>query len=374
MKKLCLIGLTTLSLLTGCGQESANKNIQPNESLVSEDAYNQILEAYRVPAIAGLIMQQGETLEEFAVGRRAIESPIEVEAIDRWHLGSITKSFTATLTAKLIELGYLNWHTTIGDVFHADEYPASLVLVTIEQLLSHSGGITADIIKVPGWESYFSSTTDIVEQRLSLATELLKLSSGNKVGKFSYSNGSFVIAGAMLERIMADSWENLLTNYLLEPLDIHDAQFGAPNDGFDYSQPYGHKSSNSGWQSISPVERYSDNPLAMGPAGTLSMSLTSLAKYAQEHVQGHHGKSGMLTQETFQKLHSEVGNLGYGHGWIIKGTQISHSGTNTMWYAHLGIDLSAELVAIAATNVGGDTGAGVTDNIIKVMLSRNIKQ
>ena len=374
MKNTIATALTSWMLLSGCGQESSNKNIQPSDSLTTESAFTEIIDAYKVPAIGGLIMQNSIILEQFAIGKRASESSIPVEESDLWHLGSITKSFTATLTAKLVELNYLDWNTTIGEVFYPEEYPASLSAVTIEQLLSHSGGITDDIIKVAGWKSYFTVSSDIKEQRLSLASELLKISSNQNIGKFSYSNGSFVIAGAMLERIMSDSWENLLTDFILLPLDIHNTQFGAPNDGYDFSQPYGHKARDGSWESIAPTERYSDNPLAMGPAGTLSMSLSSLAKYAQEHVLGHNGQSDLLKQATFQKLHTDNYNIGYSSGWFIDGSQISHSGTNTMWYAHLGIDLSKELIVIAVTNVGGDTGTGVTDNIVNVLLNRHISQ
>jgi CubicO group peptidase (beta-lactamase class C family) len=36
---------------------------------------------------------------------------------DVFHIGSCTKSMTATLTAMLIEEGKLRWDTTIADVF-----------------------------------------------------------------------------------------------------------------------------------------------------------------------------------------------------------------------------------------------------------------
>ncbi len=47
-------------------------------------------------------------------------------------------------------------------------------------------------------------------------------------------------------------------------------------------------------------------------------------------------------------------------------------GSNTMWYAHIGIDFGTKTVGvIAVTNVGGDRGVAVTDNIINVLLDRN---
>ena len=61
---------------------------------------------------------------------------------DKFHIGSVTKSMTATVAAMLIERGKISWTTTIGDSFpdlgdqlHPDYRP-----VTLEQLLAPRSG------------------------------------------------------------------------------------------------------------------------------------------------------------------------------------------------------------------------------------------
>jgi hypothetical protein len=156
------------------------------------------------------------------------------------------------------------------------------------------------------------------------------------------------------------------------PLGINDVQFGAPYEGTEHSQPYGHELVSGNWHPVSPTDPYSDNPKAMGPAGTLSMSLDSLILYVTAHMVGVNGQSSLLSQSSFEKLHQKIPGVDYAMGWFVDGTNIYHPGSNTMWYAHIGIDFGSKTVGvIAITNVGGDRGIAVTDNIINVLLDRN---
>lgn len=47
-------------------------------------------------------------------GLRAVGFRDRVTTNDQWHLGSITKPMTATLAARLVEKGCINWETTIA--------------------------------------------------------------------------------------------------------------------------------------------------------------------------------------------------------------------------------------------------------------------
>lgn len=371
MKQYIAMSLITLLLVACGGGSNTPKTVIPDIQLTTTEAFNEVLNQHVVPAIGGAYIEGDQIKENFVLGLRVQGSVEPLALADRWHLGSITKSFTSTLAAKLIELSYLEWNTKISEVFDINEYDSKYANVTLEQLLSHTGGIHADIRDVSGWLDYFTSTEDLLLQRTMMANDLMHMS-GNTIGVHEYSNGSFVIAGAMLERIMGDSWEILLTDFVLTPLNIFDVQFGAPTDGWDNSQPYGHELLNGGWSPMSPDNAFSDNPKAMGPAGTLSMSLDSLSQYLIAHMIGKSGQSTLLEQSSFEKLHRKVSGTDYAMGWYVDGSNIYHPGSNTFWYAHIGIDFGSKTVGvIALTNVGGDRGIAVTDNIIDVLLDRN---
>ena len=371
MKHLISIVLTAL-LLGACGGASNVPDpVIPDTQLTTTEAFNLVLDQYAVPAIGGVYIEGSQVQEQFALGVRVQGSTETLLYSDRWHLGSITKSFTSTLAARLIEDGFIAWNMKISDVLEVNEYAQKYANVTLEQLLSHTGGIHGEIMDVPSWIDYFTNNEDIIVQRKSIVKELLHMS-GNTIGGFKYSNGSYVIAGAMIERVMNENWETLLKNHVLTPLGINDIQFGAPYDGSVNSQPYGHELINSSWYPVPPTDPFSDNPKVMGPAGTLSMSLDSLAIYVTAHMIGVKGQSTLLTQSSFEKLHQKIPGTNYAMGWFVDGTNIYHPGSNTMWYAHIGLDFGAKTIGvIAVTNVGGDIGIAVTDNIIDVLLDRN---
>jgi CubicO group peptidase (beta-lactamase class C family) len=99
-----------------------------------------------LPALAAAVVKDGSIVAAGAVGVRVHGIDIKVTIDDRFHLGSDTKAMTATLVAMLVEEGKLRWDLTIGEVLGGDVpgMNPQLAAVTLEQLLSHSGGIPSD--------------------------------------------------------------------------------------------------------------------------------------------------------------------------------------------------------------------------------------
>ena len=59
--------------------------------------------------------------------------------------------------------------------------------------------------------------------------------------EFLYSNAGYVIAGAMLEQVTGESWEELIRTEVFEPLGMTRAGFGAPGSADAVDQPRGHR-------------------------------------------------------------------------------------------------------------------------------------
>ena len=101
-----------------------------------------LLAAYGLPALAAAVAKKGEIVAAGAVGTRQAGADIPVTVNDRFHIGSDTKAMTALLAAMLVEQGKLRWKSTTAEVF--PEFVAGMdpgfATVTLEQLLSHSGG------------------------------------------------------------------------------------------------------------------------------------------------------------------------------------------------------------------------------------------
>src|SRR5665213_3350039 len=100
-----------------------------------------ILEGIRkkhdLPALAVVVVKDGKICARAAVGVRKWRDPTPVTTNDVFHIGSCTKSMTATLTAILIEEGKLRWDTTIAEIFPElkGQMDKHYETVTVDQLL-----------------------------------------------------------------------------------------------------------------------------------------------------------------------------------------------------------------------------------------------
>jgi CubicO group peptidase (beta-lactamase class C family) len=88
----------------------SNPPCQHAAAVVLEGGLGWLQDQDHNPAIAALVEIDGRVVADAAIGRRALGHPQLVTADDRWHIGSDTKAFTATL-------------------------------ITIRQLLSHTAGL-----------------------------------------------------------------------------------------------------------------------------------------------------------------------------------------------------------------------------------------
>jgi Beta-lactamase class C and other penicillin binding proteins len=94
----------------------------------------------------------------------------KVTVDDKFHLGSVTKSMTATVAAMLVEQGKISWTTTIGEAFPElkSEIHPDYLGVTLEQLLSHaerrSRRCSGDL-----WRKAWAANGTAAEQRLALS-------------------------------------------------------------------------------------------------------------------------------------------------------------------------------------------------------------
>ena len=74
-----------------------------------DDFLKPIRLAHNVPALAAILVHGERIAGIGAVGYRKSGEAVAVGRDDRWHLGSIGKSMTATMIARLVERGMLNW-------------------------------------------------------------------------------------------------------------------------------------------------------------------------------------------------------------------------------------------------------------------------
>ena len=309
-----------------------------------------------------MVMQNGEILGSAVDGKRKKGSKAGLTVDDRWHIGSITKSVTATMLARLVEKGELSWSTSISDVFSkVDGLDAGWKDVTLEHLLTHTSGAPANFPFLTNFKKPAEGEARMSERK-STVINLLKKKPGSSPGEaFEYSNAGYTIAGVLAEQITGKPWEALVRQEVFDPLQIQNAGFGPPQDNAgELSQPRGH-SRFLGF--VMAAGSKADNTPVIGPAGTIHMTLREMLVYANEHLQGDKNNGILLKADTYKRLHTPLLE-NYAYGWVIDTPQESdvdsvvwHNGSNTMWYALLAYVPDINAVFAVTSNDGNIMGA-----------------
>ena len=336
---------------------------------------------YQLIGLAGAIVTSDGLVEIGAVGTRAHESLVPVTIYDRWHLGSITKSMTATLTAVLVERGVLEWTTTLEGAFpDFTGIRPDLGPVPIEPILAHRGGFTNDLSQFSTWEQMWTSTDPLRVQRHAFAVEVLGTAPEfSPLNTFHYSNVGYVIAGAMLEAVIGEDWEALMRAGLFAPLGMADTGFGAPGVAGTMDQPRGHRGQGTARTALEPGDPRADNPPALGPAGTVHATMQDLARYVAFHLAGEQEREDLLlSAETIRRLHTPDPGFDYASGWVVTqrewaaGRALFHAGSNTLWLAVVWIAPEKDFAVLVATNQGGDTAFEATDLAAWRLIQRHL--
>ena len=322
-----------------------------------------------LPAIGGIVIIDGKMTRPSVHGLRKFGGTEPVRAEDRWHVGSCTKAMTATLVASFVEEGEVSWDTTIGEVFGEDAAIGEAYRpVTLRMLVTNRSGIPG---RAPGeiWSNAWKANDapDLVAARRQFVEAMLNVEPSFEPGtSYEYSNNGYVTAGAMLEQISGQSWEDLMRERIFEPLQMKSAGFGAPGTPGTEDQPWGHRDLQS------PVEPgpSADNPKVIGPAGTVHASLEDIARFVRMHLLRETGP--VLKQaETFDFLHQiGEGNRNYAAGWVVLnrdwagGQALTHSGSNTMNNCLIWFAPEKQFACIIVTNIATDEAKELSDQAV----------
>lgn len=342
-------------------------------SVVSLDTVLEPIRAsHDLPALAAAIVRDGAVVALGAVGVRALGSAPRVTAADLWHLGSCTKAMTATLIARLVERGMLDWTTTVASVFPelADSIPAAWHDVTIEQLLTHRSGLPEDRAPDPViFPRMRAMSGPLAAQRREVVSLVLRREPASEPGStMTYANHGYVVAAAMAERRAGAVWEELMHAEVFEPLGLRDVGYGPPGSLQALDQPLGHRGS----QPLGGP--FADNPPVLGPAGRVHASLESWARFVAAHLAGARGEpvlttdgTPFLSAESWRRLHTPPAGGDYAAGWAVlerdwaDGRVLVHNGSNTLWFAVVWIAPARDLAVLVATNAGSQDAAIAVD-------------
>jgi len=334
-----------------------------------------VLEKHDLPGMAAAVVADGRIVAIGAAGVRRRGGPERVTTDDRFHVGSCTKAMTATLCAILVQEGKLTWDTTPEQVFPdlREGFRPEFRKVTLRQLLTHRSGTPKDLDRGGLWGRLRRFDGEPTEVRRLLVQRVLGQAPECEPGtKFVYSNAGYAIAGHVAETVAGKPWEDLMREKLFMPLGMKSADFEAPGTKDANDQPRGHTASGK------PVEPGpdADNPPALGPAGTVHCSIADWARFVALHLGDVPGSPQLLRTETLATLHTPFQGEPprYALGWMLVerdwagGTALTHSGSNTLWFAVAWLAPAKHAAVLVACNQGGTEAEKACDEVASVLV------
>ncbi len=161
---------------------------------------------------AALVARNGKTVFAQAYGLADREKKTPNALKTRFRIGSMNKMFTAVATLQLVQSGKLDLKAPFGK--YLTDYPNQDVAskVTIDQLLSHTGG-TGDIFG-PQFDQRRLELKTLRDYVNLYGTRALQFEPGSR---WQYSNYGFLLLGVLIEKVSGQSYYDYVRDHIFKP-------------------------------------------------------------------------------------------------------------------------------------------------------------
>jgi CubicO group peptidase (beta-lactamase class C family) len=330
------------------------------------DTLSALAQKHQVPG-AQLAIHYGGTTVAIEVGEVQPGTGRPITRDTAFPIGSITKTFTATLAMILVAEGDLELDAPLGE--HIPEL-GDVGDVTLRQVLSHTGGFP---VGPDSEELLTASMRRCVMDYCRRQNLVLPPGTG-----FSYSNLGYVLVGHLIETITRMTWWDAMKSIVLRPLRIEPTLVGAP-EGRPVGRPLatGH-SVNTVIGRTQPVKPFL--ALAEAPACGLATSAVDLVSLGSTLLSGRAQALLPVTYVTeMQRAVPHTEPIGWADGW---GLGLAVFGNpSTAWVGHVGsvggivsnLRLDPVSRCVVAFTSNANTGRGMWDELVEELRREGLR-
>lgn len=247
-----------------------------------------VMEEWKVPGLAAAVVQNGQVAFVRPYGLRDVEAGLQVTADTQFQLMSVSKSFTATGLALLVEERRMDWKKPVREYIPEFRLNDAIATdrVTVRDLLCHHSGLPRhDWIWLPG---------DLSPAQMLAAMRYLDLSDDIR-NTFQYSNLGYLVASMVAERVSGQSWAEFtraLTDKLHMNVTFTVQELAAAADA---AVPYAMEGDTRLRSKLWPV--------SVTAAGGMSTSIASFANWLRFHLgKGEFAGQRLLSPSLIKEL------------------------------------------------------------------------
>ncbi|MED1116640.1 serine hydrolase domain-containing protein [Bacillus paramycoides] len=200
------------------------ENVSNSLQTSTQRDHNSVKQAMRdtlqlgYPGILAKTSEYGKTWS-YAAGIADLRTKKPMKTDFRFRIGSVTKTFVATVLLQLAGENRLNLDDSIEKwlpgVIQGNGYDGKQI--TIRQILNHTSGI-ADYIQSKDFDIMDTKKSYTAEEFVKMG---ISLPPDFAPGKgWSYSNTGYVLLGILIEKVTGNSYAEEIENRIIEPLEL----------------------------------------------------------------------------------------------------------------------------------------------------------
>ena len=169
-----------------------------------------------------VMTRRGNDISHLTAGVADQATGEPMQPLDRVHIGSITKTFVATVVLQLVAERRLSLHDSVqrwlpgvlvGHGYHPDR-------ITIREFLQHTSGLR-DYVNTPGWET--PQVLERIWRPRQLVAAALRL--GPPLSGWNYSDTNYILLGMLIRRVTGHTPMAEIQRRILNPLGLRDTSF-----------------------------------------------------------------------------------------------------------------------------------------------------
>lgn len=231
-------------------------------------------ELFKVPGCAIAIVEGNHLLYAKGFGKRSVDLEERITPYTIFQIGSVSKGFTATLIAKLMSEGKLDWNRTVKSYLPDFKLKNKKLTekLTIKDILAQRSGLP-------------SYAGDNAIQRGKYYLDALKIVRKAKpfapIGKkFSYQNVLYCVSDQVIKKATGESWHNTMIKTLLRPTGMNYASTSLTDILKNPNTAKPHVTGRAGAIELP----WSSFGYRVPCAGGLNMNIVDLSRYLMLHL------------------------------------------------------------------------------------------
>jgi CubicO group peptidase (beta-lactamase class C family) len=347
----------------------------PMDRIISlfDEYLNKYYDQSLMPGMAVVIVKDGKIIYLNTLGVKDLASGAPVDENTLFGICSISKQFTSTNIAQLIDKGLMSWDDPISKYYSVpDEFLLYNDLyvsnnITIRDILMHNSGLANEEGNELTYFNYSFSDTIFKLRYVRNITPFRE--------NFHYNSVTYALGGYSAARVTNTTWDELIKKELLEPLGMT----STVTSFWDFLSSPNHVTPYKLLKNGTMVP-YDIIPDTVGPAGSIYSSISEMANWLKFQINNTGYYNGVqivskkeldetripqiqVDENDFLRLYGSK----YGLGWFIDDAlghpyNVNHPGDSSDFHAQITVYPSKNLGMVILTN--GGTYASSFRNIL----------